>query len=384
MGWQTGFVPTKNRFRAHGNSQYYLATELTHPSEVAYHLPGYRGPTLRYIRKPPGVTAAEQNGDASGSATSTAFRDVRAEPGYLLYNVGTSIFVNDLRGVDQPPMDQLRLRTRPTAHDAAWTAAGELEVVLGFATGEIMSYQPLRKDAPIVHYSRGSFEGSSAVTDVRWAPGREGVFIAAYAHGALLIYNTNPNGGGSGGAQTPSGAAKADGRTADGKAEGSGRGERHAQSAALNTSTTSLASTDGPLSPSSTAADVSSAAAAKWSASLRRAGSSERRGLSLWRSPTASDDKSTRQHSGPVACWHICQSTIHQVAFSHDGRSLALVSADGCLRVLDFEKEALLCAFKSFYAGLLCVAWSADDKFLLVRARARARPGRARCRRAVV
>lgn len=108
----------KNRFRAHGDTHYFLATELTHASEAPYRSPGYRGPTLRYCPRPPHVSAAERNGDASGTATSSAFRDVKVEAGYTIYNVGDSIFFNDIRNLDQVCTSacQPRYRTQRGAH----------------------------------------------------------------------------------------------------------------------------------------------------------------------------------------------------------------------------------------------------------------------------
>lgn len=94
-------APARNRFRGHGDSHYFLATELTHPSELPYRSPGYRGPTLRYCPKPAHAAAAQRNGDASGSASSSAFRDVEVEAGFVIYNVGDSVFLNDVRNLDQ-------------------------------------------------------------------------------------------------------------------------------------------------------------------------------------------------------------------------------------------------------------------------------------------
>lgn len=389
------FTPAKNRFRAHADSHYYLATEVAHPDQNVApdhrRYRGYRGPTLRYCERPAGISAAEHNGDASGTATSSAFRDIEVPAGYVLYNVGDSIYFNDIRGLDQvrththaasgaravwgaqgdlpggqgaagamrpsltraalpcpprlpreqAPMDQLRLRTRPSCHDFAWNGAGDLEVVLGFLSGEIMSYLPLRKEQPTTQFSRGLFESNSAVTDVRWAPGRPGCFVAAHSHGTLLVYDTaRPHGaaGGSGEA-TPVG----------GGASGTGSGASGA------------ASEDGSVPTGMP------------KRSLRRGSSGERTRLSLFRGGggAATDDKGRQQMAGPVACWHICQSAITQLAFSHDGRHLAMVCADGLLRVFDFGSEQLLVSFRSYYAGLLCVAWSPDDSHLLVRARRR-------------
>lgn len=261
----------------------------------------------------------------------------------------------------QAPLDQLQLRQRPSAHDFTWTPNRELEVVLGFSSGEIMSYQPLKKSQPTTQYSRGSFESTSAVTDIRWAPGRPGCFVAAHAHGTLLVYDL---------------------RRAEANATGNGRGH---QAQPLQTAAVAQAGADGQATSASGGSDdgapgtngnggAPAAPAAGRRGHMRKASSNERRGFSLFRSSPAAED-SRKQAAGPSACWHICQCAINQLEFSHSGRHLAMVSADGLLRVFEFASEQLIASFHSFYAGLLCVAWSLDDAYLLVSDAARASAG---------
>ncbi|GAQ78505.1 WD40 protein DMR-N9 [Klebsormidium nitens] len=69
--------------------------------------------------------------------------------------------------------------------------------------------------------------------------------------------------------------------------------------------------------------------------------------------------------SNPIARWHISGSAINDVAFSPDGNYLATVGRDGCLRIFDWQREALLCGCKSYYGSLLCCAWSGDSKYVL-------------------
>ena len=91
---------------------------------------------------------------------------------------------------------------------------------------------------------------------------------------------------------------------------------------------------------------------------------------------------STNQKSNPVACWKISRNMISQFAFSPDSRHLAIVSEDGCLRVIDYLQERysglrstrfnlmltvcrLLDVFPSYYGGFTCVCWSPDGVYLL-------------------
>ena len=48
---------------------------------------------------------------------------------------------------------------------------------------------------------------------------------------------------------------------------------------------------------------------------------------------------STNQKTNPVACWSVSGHRINQFEFSPDSRHLAVVSEDGCLRIIDYLKE---------------------------------------------
>jgi catabolite repression protein CreC len=48
---------------------------------------------------------------------------------------------------------------------------------------------------------------------------------------------------------------------------------------------------------------------------------------------------SKNQKSNPVACWSVSGHRINQFEFSPDCRHLAVVSEDGCLRIIDYLKE---------------------------------------------
>jgi catabolite repression protein CreC len=49
--------------------------------------------------------------------------------------------------------------------------------------------------------------------------------------------------------------------------------------------------------------------------------------------------KSPAQRQNPVAFWKVCNQRINAVSFSPDGLNLAVVSADGRLRIIDFHNE---------------------------------------------
>jgi WD40 repeat protein len=74
---------------------------------------------------------------------------------------------------------------------------------------------------------------------------------------------------------------------------------------------------------------------------------------------------SKNQKTNPVAVWKLSNQRINAFAFSPDNRHLAVVSEDGTLRIIDYLKEELLDMFHSYYGGLTCVCWSPDAKYVL-------------------
>lgn len=72
--------------------------------------------------------------------------------------------------------------------------------------------------------------------------------------------------------------------------------------------------------------------------------------------------KSTRN---PLYRWLIDGSgAVHAMAFSPCTHYLAMVSADGQLRVFNYDEMDLIGSMKSYFGGLRCVAWSPDGRYI--------------------
>jgi WD40 repeat protein len=74
---------------------------------------------------------------------------------------------------------------------------------------------------------------------------------------------------------------------------------------------------------------------------------------------------SKNQKFNPVSFWKLSNQRINSFAFSPDNRSLAVVSEDGTLRIIDYLKEQLLDIYSSYYGGFTCVCWSPDGKYVI-------------------
>ncbi|KAE9413480.1 hypothetical protein Angca_007830 [Angiostrongylus cantonensis] len=73
--------------------------------------------------------------------------------------------------------------------------------------------------------------------------------------------------------------------------------------------------------------------------------------------------KTTRN---PVYRWQIGEGSINQFAFSGpDAKMLATVGHDGYLRIFNYHQMELLSYMKSYFGGLLTLAWSPDSKLIV-------------------
>ena len=62
----------------------------------------------------------------------------------------------------------------------------------------------------------------------------------------------------------------------------------------------------------------------------------------------------------------IGRGAINDIAFSPCSKYLAVVSQDGCLRVINYDTMELVGLATSFFGGLLCVCWSPDGQLVAV------------------
>lgn len=75
----------------------------------------------------------------------------------------------------------------------------------------------------------------------------------------------------------------------------------------------------------------------------------------------------TKTSRNPVYRWAVGSGTLHEFAFSpsDDTKLLATVSQDGFLRIFNYHTMELLAYMKSYFGGLLCLAWSPDARYIV-------------------
>jgi len=66
----------------------------------------------------------------------------------------------------------------------------------------------------------------------------------------------------------------------------------------------------------------------------------------------------------PLQRWTVGSGAINEFAFSPCGQYLAVVNADGYLRVFVYSTVEVVGLMRSYFGGLLCVAWSPDGRYI--------------------
>ncbi|ESZ96715.1 hypothetical protein SBOR_2859 [Sclerotinia borealis F-4128] len=192
-------------------------------------------------------------------------------------------------------------------HDVNQVTKGpnHIDLMMGFSTGEIIWFEPFTQK-----YSRLNKNGiinSTPVTQIRWIPGSENLFLASHMDGSLVAY------------------------------------DKEREDAAF------VPEEAGPETNGSVPSEEYLDSASKSKAKLRI-------------------DKSVHsknQKFNPVSFWKLSNQPINNFAFSPDNRHLAVVSENGTLRIIDYLKEQLLDIYNSYFGGLTCVCWSPDGKYVL-------------------
>ncbi|KAH7319762.1 WD40-repeat-containing domain protein [Stachybotrys elegans] len=190
-------------------------------------------------------------------------------------------------------------------HDAnlVTKSVSHIDLIMGYSTGEIIWWEPISQ-----RYTRLNKNGiinGTAVSEIRWIPGSENLFLAAHMDGSLVVYDKEKE--------------------------------------------------DAQFNPEEEGSHFNGSEAGE-----DTNGSTPTNKIQINKSV-----HSKNQKNNPVAAWKLSNHRINAFAFSPDNRHLAVVSEDGTLRIIDYLKEELLDMFYSYYGGLSCVCWSPDAKYVL-------------------
>lgn len=187
-------------------------------------------------------------------------------------------------------------------------SSNHLDVILGLNTGDIIWYEPVSQK--YARINKNGMINNSAVSAIYWLPNKENLFLAAHMDGSMIVYDKEkedaefvP--------EEPSPTPTDNGYTSGGSGEGDGTSQRRFK-------------------------------------------------LNIKKSV-----QSRNQKSNPVSVWKISNQKINAVAFSPDGRHLAVAAADGTLTIMDYLAERILDVHRSYFGAFLTVTWSPDSRYVL-------------------
>lgn len=104
-------------------------------------------------------------------------------------SIGKSfIWLNDLQST-RDPLARITFSSAPTCHDVnqLTRSSTSLDVLIGFASGDVFWLDPI-----LGKYSRINKNGSvtkSPVTQIRWLPNEEGLFMTSHQDGCCTVYD---------------------------------------------------------------------------------------------------------------------------------------------------------------------------------------------------
>ncbi|KAI9208329.1 catabolite repressor protein [Polychytrium aggregatum] len=213
-----------------------------------------------------------------------------ADVTYLFYNIGRSLLWMDYMRQPKDPLSMIEFKDAfITCHDINPLTRDTMDVVMGFNTGDVMSYLPL--SGKTTHINRQGCINKSSVLTIQWLPGSETRFVAGYADGSLIFYDKDKD-------EQP------------------------------------FIGVMPPIDPE---------------------------GFTVIKSYHERESSVPN----PQGWWQISQSAVTAISFSPDTQHIAVVTADGKLKVIDFKGERICDCYPSYFGGFTCVCWSPDGKFIV-------------------
>lgn len=212
-------------------------------------------------------------------------------------------------------------------------SSSHIDVIMGFSTGEIIWWEPITQ-----RYTRLNKNGvinKTPVSEIRWIPGSEHLFLAAHMDGSLVVYDKEKE-------DAIFTAEDHDPRPSQDSSSSSSSASKGDHTAKSNNNSNNNNNNNNYYNNDN---NVSSGTGCK---------------IQIHKSV-----HSKSQKTNPIAVWKLSNQRINAFAFSPDNRHLAVVSEDGSLRIIDYLTETLLDLFYSYYGGLTCVCWSPDGKYVL-------------------
>ncbi|KAL7748329.1 hypothetical protein RI367_006289 [Sorochytrium milnesiophthora] len=259
------------------------------------------------------------------------------------------------------PLSRIQfIKAYPTCHavNQLTRSIDHVDICIGFSTGDIMWYDPINQ-----RYNRINKQGIinfNAVTDICWLPGSETLFLASFADGTVLLLDKDRED-----RELEQPAAQQSSSKKD--------KDRSAVDVGSTTSSNGVLSSFSATGSSDNGEATAGAGASKESTVgfyvTKPAKSHKYNPVSVWqlgeRRVEGAATGGGLAFGASAAAVPLSGKAVTAFAFSPDLVHVALVSADGHLRVVDYNEERAVDTYKSYFGGLTCVCWSPDGKYIL-------------------
>ncbi|ORY15785.1 WD40 repeat-like protein [Neocallimastix californiae] len=109
---------------------------------------------------------------------------------YLFFSIGLSFFLVDYNSKPKTTLSCICFNEAfPVCHDVNLITKdiSSVDVVIGFNTGDIILYNPI--SGKYIRYNRNGCLNASSCTSIKWIPGSENEFIAAFNNGIVMVFD---------------------------------------------------------------------------------------------------------------------------------------------------------------------------------------------------
>ncbi|WRT68081.1 uncharacterized protein IL334_005056 [Kwoniella shivajii] len=257
------------------------------------------------------------------------------------WNLGRTFAWGEEGGKTREPLTRVTFSQVPSCHAVNLHTLGpdRVDVIVGFSSGDLVWV-----DFAIGKYSRlnkGGLLNNTAVLGVHFDPRQPHHFIAHFADSTILrfhLFADDP-------VATVMGYVLPWNNYFD-----SARRDSATSNTNTNTNTNSNQPTPKPDEQGEWEEGLIKWKNEDWS----QLGLGKQKDISMWAG------------KNPIAAWKIEKTKVTAMAYSPDGRFLAVAAEDGNLRMIDVAEEQLTDTFAGYFGSLNCIAWSPDSRFVAV------------------
>ncbi|KOS14118.1 wd40 repeat-like protein [Malassezia pachydermatis] len=210
------------------------------------------------------------------------------------------------------PLVRISFQATPLCHDVnAWTRRPDrLDIAIGFLSGDIVWLDPFL--FKFTRFNRDGCVTKSPIRQIRWVPGHEYLLLTAHDDGCVYVWDLEREDG----------------------------NEPKCPPDPMEWRPTEQMVATPPISRQ----EQQTSSGSTWRLNRQRY---------------------TSSGVNPIAHWRVARDRLTDMAFCPTAQLLAVTSADGCLRLIDMDREVLVRSFASYFGGFTSVCWSPDGRFLL-------------------